>query len=82
MKVFTEEELLQYDGREGRSAYVAVEGKVYDVTGNFLWRNGVHQYRHRAGRDLTEALRGVPHTSVKLRRFPVVGTLEAGWRRL
>jgi len=81
MKVFTEEELLRYDGREGRPAYVAVEGKVYDVTGSFLWRNGVHQYHHRAGRDLTEALRGAPHTSVKLRRFPVVGTLEAGWRR-
>ncbi|RLA79103.1 MAG: cytochrome B5 [Deltaproteobacteria bacterium] len=79
MKVFTEGELLQYDGREGcRPAYVAVEGKVYDVTGSFLWRSGVHQYRHRAGRDLTEALRRAPHTSVQLKRFPVVGTLGVG----
>ena len=30
---FTPEELTAFDGKDGRKAYVAVEGKVYDVTG-------------------------------------------------
>ena len=30
------ETLSQHDGKEGRQAYVAVEGQVYDVTGNRL----------------------------------------------
>jgi predicted heme/steroid binding protein len=32
MKEFTLEELAEFDGREGRAAYVAYEGVVYDIT--------------------------------------------------
>ena len=32
MKEFTLEELAEFDGREGRPAYVAYDGMVYDVT--------------------------------------------------
>jgi len=35
-KKFTLNELKQYDGRDGRSAYIAYKGKVYDVTESFL----------------------------------------------
>jgi predicted heme/steroid binding protein len=38
---FTLEELKQYDGRDGRPAYIAYKGKVYDVTDSFLWIDGV-----------------------------------------
>ncbi len=75
MRAFTREELSHYDGRDGRPAYVAYEGKVYDVTDSFLWRDGRHQALHRAGADLTEALRTAPHGPELLARFPVVGVL-------
>ncbi len=76
MRHFTREELRQYDGRGGRPSYVACDGRVYDVTGSFLWKDGVHQVTHRAGTDLTEALGFAPHGQDLLERFPVVGVLE------
>jgi len=74
MRVFTLEELKGYDGSHG-IAYVAYKGKVYDVSGSFQWQKGVHQIRHRAGRDLTRALKDAPHLPDLLLKFPVVGTL-------
>lgn len=68
-------ELRRYDGKEGRPAYVAFQGKVYDVSSSFLWRGGRHQAMHNAGEDLTEALRSAPHGPELLMRFPVVGEL-------
>ncbi len=76
MKIFTREELSRYTGREGVAAYVACEGRVYDVTASFLWRAGRHQALHAAGRDLTLELRAAPHGEELLRRFPQVGILE------
>jgi predicted heme/steroid binding protein len=46
LRVFTMSQLLRYDGRDGRSAYVAVNGIVYDVTTSFLWQRGKHQVLH------------------------------------
>jgi predicted heme/steroid binding protein len=74
MRTFTKEELAKYDGSSGM-AYVAFEGKVYDVSRSFLWQKGRHQVIHRAGADLTEALSKAPHGSELLERFPVVGRL-------
>lgn len=75
MRAFTHDELARCDGREGRPAYIAYAGKVYDVTGSFLWRGGRHQALHRAGRDLSESLAEAPHSEELLQRFPVVGSL-------
>lgn len=72
------EELARFDGRDGRPAYLAYAGKVYDVTDSFLWRGGRHQVLHRAGQDLTEALGKAPHGPELLERFPVVGILKPG----
>ena len=74
MRTFTKEELAKYDGRNG-IAYVSCCGKVYDVSQSFLWQRGWHQVVHRAGHDLTEALKEAPHGSELLERFPVVGKL-------
>lgn len=76
MRKFTLSELRWYDGKEGRPAYVAFQGKVYDVSSSFLWREGRHQVLHNAGEDLTEALRDAPHGPELLARFPVVGELS------
>jgi len=74
MRVFTLEELKKYDGSKG-TAYVAYAGKVYDVSKSYQWKKGVHQIRHRAGRDLTRALKQAPHIPDLLFKFPVVGKL-------
>ncbi len=75
MREFTEEELAKFDGKEGRPAYVAYRGRVYDVSSSFLWKMGKHQAYHAAGCDLTAALGDAPHGPEVLERFPVVGTM-------
>ena len=72
---FTLEELKQYDGRDGRPAYIAYKGKVYDVTDSFLWIDGDHQGQHAAGKDLTEDMALAPHAEETLERVKLVGVL-------
>ena len=74
-KVFTLEELSQYNGKDGMPAYVAVDGVVYDVSEKPLWAGGEHQNQHSAGADLSEAILQSPHGKAKLNDLPVVGTL-------
>lgn len=73
MKDFTEKELAQYDGRNGKPAYIGYKGKVYDVSSSFLWKDGIHQVLHNAGRDLTNALEQAPHGDDLLQKFPIIG---------
>jgi len=77
MKEFTEKELAQYDGRNGKPAYVGYNGKVYDISSSFLWKDGTHQVLHSAGVDLTAALEQAPHSEDVLKKFPVVGILHS-----
>lgn len=70
-----EEELSVSDGQEGRPAFVAYKGKVYDVSQSRLWRSGVHVRRHHAGNDLTADFAAAPHDESMLERVPMVGTL-------
>jgi len=72
---FTLEELKQYDGKEGRPAYIAYKGKVYDVTDNYLWLDGDHQGEHAAGKDLTEDMASAPHSEENLERVKLIGVL-------
>jgi len=72
----TLQELAGFDGRDGRRAYIAYKGKVYDVSESPLWRDGEHQGMHRAGADLTDALSEAPHGDEVFARFPAVGRLE------
>lgn len=73
---FTPEELAQYDGKEGRPAYVAYKSKVYDVTASKLWRNGKHVNAHFAGSDLTTSMPAAPHEEDVMEKFAVVGTVQ------
>ncbi|XXH03551.1 hypothetical protein Hte_009956 [Hypoxylon texense] len=49
------EELAKADGTEGQKAYVAIKGKVYDVSGNKAYRSG-GSYHVFAGKDASRAL--------------------------
>lgn len=73
----TQEELARHDGQEGRKAYGAVNGTIYDFSASPLWAGGNHQGLHQAGRDLTEELRTAPHVRAVIERYPVVGELES-----
>jgi len=73
--LMTEKELALFDGREGRRAYVAVHGKIHDVTDSPYWQDGDHEKRHRAGCDLSKDLESAPHVRAVIERFPVVGVL-------
>lgn len=48
----TREELSEFDGIDGKPAYVAVKGLIYDVSEVPLWKGGSH-FGLEAGKDLT-----------------------------
>ncbi|MFB3889094.1 MAG: cytochrome b5 domain-containing protein [Candidatus Bathyarchaeia archaeon] len=72
---FTLEELANYDGRGGKPAYIAYEGKVYDVSESSFWLDGDHLGAHQAGKDLTDELPLAPHGPENLDRVKLVGEL-------
>lgn len=71
----TSEEISQYVGKEGRPAYIAYKGIIYDVTNSKLWSDGAHLRKHSAGTDLTDILKTAPHGEEKILRMPVIGKL-------
>jgi len=73
--VFDPITLSAFDGHDGRRALVAYGGKVYDVTGLRLWRDGQHM-KHKAGGDMTFFLPKAPHGTEKLDPLNVVGTYD------
>jgi predicted heme/steroid binding protein len=70
-KRLTRAELAQYNGQNGKPAYVAVNGVIFDVTTVFI--NGKH-FNHQAGEDLTGAFLR-QHVPSALSGYPVVGRL-------
>ncbi len=72
----TLEELARFDGKEGRAAYIAVSGTIYDVSASEHWQKGNHHGSHQAGHDLTTELESAPHVKAVIENFPVVGKLE------
>jgi len=74
----TKEQLREFNGKDGRPAYIAVDGTIYDVTQSRLWRGGEHDPSHHeafAGRDLSDLIHESPHGDKHLKYFPVVGRL-------
>jgi predicted heme/steroid binding protein/uncharacterized membrane protein len=74
-KEFTLAELAAADGKDGKPAYIALRGRVYDVSRSPLWAGGGHMARHRAGRDLTLEFADAPHGPEVFQRYPQVGVL-------
>ncbi len=75
MKKFTTADLAENDGKEGRRAYVAFEGRVYDVSGSNLWPKGSHMTEHQAGADLSDKLSRAPHGKEVFENVRLVGEL-------
>lgn len=72
----TLDELLEFDGKDGRKAYVAVDGIIYDFTELPRWADGEHANQFTAGHDLTDEIdNDSPHGRDVLSRAPVVGKL-------
>lgn len=55
------EELVRNNGKQGRPAWVAVKGQLYDLSESKLWREGEHMKRHQAGQDLSSEIMAAPH---------------------
>ena len=71
----TLDELKAYDGSNGNPAYIAIEGKVYDVTDIPNWTGGSHN-GFKAGLDLTEEMKEIsPHGLSKLQLVQEVGII-------
>lgn len=76
MREFDLEELARFNGQDGSPVYVVHQGKVYDVTGSRLWKNGLHMRRHHAGKDLTTDFQAAPHGTEIFERVSQVGVLK------
>lgn len=75
-RVFTQEELAEYDGSGGKPAYVAVNGIVYDVSLEATWGGSTH-FNQYAGKDLTLQFNGCHGGKLEiLRNLPQVGVLN------
>lgn len=72
---FTIEELSNYDGTNGKKAYVGVEGIVYDVTNLASWGKGTH-FGNFAGMDLTKEFISCHNDKTILDNAIKVGTLK------
>jgi predicted heme/steroid binding protein len=71
----TLEELAEFDGKNGKPAYIAVSGVIYDVTNSSRWTGGQHN-GFLAGRDLTTQIQTLsPHGVSVLNGLPIVGVL-------
>ena len=75
-KKFNQETLAAFDGRDGKQAYIARDGEVYNVSDSKLWKNGEHMMRHHAGRDLSADFSAAPHGPEVFERVPRVGSLQ------
>ena len=75
LKKFTVKDLEEYNGKDGKPAYVAYQGKVYDLSQSSLWNGGEHMGIHQAGNEITEELELAPHGEENLERVKLIGVL-------
>ncbi len=76
LREFTVEELTEYNGADGKPVYVAVNGRVYDLSSVPAWTGGMHNSL-RAGQDLSSWFNSCHGGFLTvLERYPLVGILK------
>jgi predicted heme/steroid binding protein len=75
MEEYSKEEIAQFDGTEGRKAYICYHGKIYDVSESPFFVDGQH-FQHKVGLDLSEELIDAPHGEEVFEEVPLVGRLR------
>jgi predicted heme/steroid binding protein len=70
-KVFTPQELSQFDGQNGNPGYIAINGIIYDVSEVQLLKDGRH-HGVIPGSDVTDLF---VHNKAILNRLKIVGQL-------
>lgn len=74
----TKEQLKEFNGKDGKPAYIGYKGKVYDISKSDFWPGGEHMGRFKAGEDLTDSIDMSPHGEKNIFRFAEVDVLEDG----
>ncbi len=74
----TLQQLAEKDGKNGQECWVAIDGKVYNLTDSSKWVNGEHTTTSgvECGNDLSEKIKESPHGKSALSKYPVVGSLQ------
>jgi predicted heme/steroid binding protein len=70
-------ELAYYNGTNGKPAWIAVYGKIYNVTNETAWRNGIHRGIAMGGTDATAFFESSPHSLSILNTMSHIGWLTA-----
>lgn len=76
MKKLDLKALAQFNGSAGNPIFIAYKGKVFDVTGSKMWKDGRHMRRHSAAVDLSDDLQAAPHGEEVFARYPQVAVLS------
>jgi predicted heme/steroid binding protein len=74
---FTLQQLATYNGKDGKPAYIAVDGIVYDVTDVKAWRKGEHN-GGKAGTDISVKINRAPHKRKVIEKLKKIGVLIKG----
>ena len=70
----TLKELKNFNGKEGKKAFIAVDGIIYDVSGEKAWVSGNHK-GIQAGQDVSKEILKAPHGISVLEKLNIIGKI-------
>ena len=75
LPLYTKDELKMYDGKDGKKAYVLINGIIYDVTHVPSWKNNIH-YGLKPGYDLSKEFNQCHQSEKILDKLIKVGMIK------
>ncbi len=70
----TIKELKNFNGKDGKKAFIAVDGVIYDVSNSKAWKNGMHKGK-KAGEDVSDVINKSPHGKSVLNNLEIIGKI-------